>query len=498
MRTARTQCDNCGDDDKPKIAKIYKGKAYCRSCYNRLFVTICCLRCRKTYRVHKFRPEPNCSKCKIKNGRRCGRCEQVFTQSAGCLFNGVYICASCSHYFRSSPKKTSKQKLFTCSRCRKYRVAVRLEEGMFPLCKDCLPEKQLSHDCPDCKRVVPGSGNSRCDYCSILRRGEKAVNLNKALFEAEWCKTLFTSFYENMLRPLNSTSIVSKVQRYAQMYKSLEKNFDSEKDINQISLQTIYGLDSLRKHAPMLDHLIQELKFSWSVEKAEEQHRKEKIRIKVTSCQSEPWADDLYRFYVYLNEENPELKQKTITSYINTAINFFRASNKHHKSTELLTTWAHYYAIQHKGQRASLTKLFSFLGLTINIPKYLKYPARSTRERQSLKVASAIYGILFGKCVLTQSEQQSLLIYLIHIVYALPLEHLVLLKISNVSVTKITSIQVNSLTIDLNEDISLMLNKLLVGRRQSDYIFCGMKPFRCMSTDTVRYHLRKLKIQYSD
>ncbi|WP_083916905.1 TniQ family protein [Thioalkalivibrio sp. ALJ24] len=98
LPAVHNRCDYCGCA-MAKATKLYRNKAYCRRCYNRLFETVLCAGgCGRATRAPRGVTEALCRSCRVQ-GRRCVRCGRL-TPRAGLLTDAGAACPSCARYFR--------------------------------------------------------------------------------------------------------------------------------------------------------------------------------------------------------------------------------------------------------------------------------------------------------------------------------------------------------------------------------------------------------------
>lgn len=211
-------CDECGRTIK-KAHRIFGGKDYCNSCYQRVFVTSSCTQCARQVRIHRLATEPSiCRTCEAAT-RICVRCGKP-TPRAGLYSAEKPVCPSCVPHFReptpcaacgkpttrlsSMPSAGIFEKICdtcrnkvthrTCASCGKYRKIAGTMIGDKPYCAACLQNPGATHPCPDCSFPVPGVGNGRCRSCQNRTRLLRESELASHALARPWTIDLYLRF----------------------------------------------------------------------------------------------------------------------------------------------------------------------------------------------------------------------------------------------------------------------------------------------------------------
>ncbi len=203
FRISLNNCDYC----KNKLSNwdyVYKEKHYCRSCYEKLFLSRTCGSCNKTKKIYKYLEKPICKICQVKD-MPCSRCGKIEFKVGKILKSGV-VCNSCIKYF---------VKLKSCSSCNKEKINVsnrNLIDGSkkllcincynktLPICSCCgYRRKAFSYDfdnklkckicstqgkkkCIKCNYLIPAGYGNICKECNSDKTlGKKMAFLSKAL-----------------------------------------------------------------------------------------------------------------------------------------------------------------------------------------------------------------------------------------------------------------------------------------------------------------------------
>ncbi len=266
-------CDACGRSIV-KAVRVHQAKDYCRSCYQTNFVRVTCSACQQPMREHlRAAGEPICKAC-LRNTRTCHRCHK-FTPSAAKLVGQSAVCNACAPYFREPRPCTSCGRLSTrlsrplfaglqdqvcdscrnrlthatCSTCRRYRpVALRAEDDT-PYCKDCIPNHEVTHPCPECQVTVPGGGAARCRACTNRTSIGRVASLIAAELEADWTRILWSAFVSEQLGGDSSNpTLIKLVERAAEFFRALDRSFSVPQDVTAKTLTAEFDSFFLRKH----------------------------------------------------------------------------------------------------------------------------------------------------------------------------------------------------------------------------------------------------------
>ena len=207
FRVSLNNCDYC----KNKLSNwdyVYKEKHYCRSCYEKLFLSRICSSCNKTKRIYKYLEKPICKICQVKD-MPCSRCGKTEFRAGKILKDGV-VCNSCIKYF---------VKLKTCSSCNNEKInvsnrnllngskkllCVNCYNKTLPICSCCgYRRKAFSYDLED---------KPKCQICSTQGK-KKCIK----------CNSLIPAGYGNICKECNSNKTLDKKMSF--LSKALSTNF---------------------------------------------------------------------------------------------------------------------------------------------------------------------------------------------------------------------------------------------------------------------------------
>ena len=286
-------CDDCGRVIA-KASRVYRGKDYCRSCYQRTFVSVPCSQCSRSTRVHRHDHEPPVCPACIRATRLCARCGKACPK-AGMLLGSTKeaVCPACVPRVsepRTCPqcKKPSARlsrplpesidlvcdrccRLLThatCGVCRRYRRVAGHYPNDQPYCASCAPGREVTHACPGCGQTVPGGGAGRCRTC--LTRDAVRHEASQVTGLALWVHRLWTDFVASQtagerLSPRLRTSL----RQAAEFFQSLGEAFPSPDALNAKTLVQALGPKALRRHLLASRFVLLRLEHSGVVDSAE-------------------------------------------------------------------------------------------------------------------------------------------------------------------------------------------------------------------------------------
>ncbi|MCK9490713.1 MAG: hypothetical protein M0Q24_01375 [Sulfurimonas sp.] len=217
MRLAVSDCDCEYCHEKlTDFDYRYRGKHYCKKCYNYLFHFKECTVCKCKRKIYYALKIPICKFCQVKDkpcircnksqyefgkitefGPTCKSCAKYFTISKKCL-----ECGGSNHTVsnRSLPdgstellcQKCFKKKLPICSSCAYRRDAFSFSiETKKPLCEICTTE--VSRFCKQCDSLFPAGVGRICSKCSSDNSLSKKVKFISASLST-YMSSYFTEF----------------------------------------------------------------------------------------------------------------------------------------------------------------------------------------------------------------------------------------------------------------------------------------------------------------
>jgi len=375
-------CDACGRGIQNAV-RIHLGKDYCRSCYQMNFVRVDCVECKQPMRQHRHAEgEPVCKAC-IRSKRTCLRCGK-FTPLAGKLVGSSAVCGACSPHFRerrpctgcgrlssrlSRPLFTGLQDELcdscrrgltdaTCAVCRKHRRVAGRNEGGKPLCKDCLPGQEVSHDCPQCGTRVPGGGLARCRGCANRESVQRLALVVSASFEAQWVRELWKGFVALQLEEAaSSPKLRQTLDRASSFFAALEKSFASAEEIDAQSLAERMDSRLLRKHLLASRFLVATLELNETEGNREIATERRRIAQIISRCGKAKYGEVLEHYVEWLRAAG--VADRTARLYLRAAESFCADAG-----VDASQAWREQDALRYlakmPGHAASLSRFFRY------------------------------------------------------------------------------------------------------------------------------------------
>lgn len=180
-------CDSCGEL-LTNWDYRYRGKHYCRKCYDIDFSLQTCSVCGRQRKISIDLTIPICKTCQVKDKPciRCGKTEYAY----GKITADGPVCNSCSKYFREPKQCMScgtssisvsnrnfldgsihlicsscyNKTLPICYRCGKQRKAYTYNENAHPVCEICAIEGE--RECAQCGKLFPAGKGRMCRDCT--------------------------------------------------------------------------------------------------------------------------------------------------------------------------------------------------------------------------------------------------------------------------------------------------------------------------------------------
>jgi len=210
-------CDICSNPLKNWDYR-YRGKHYCRSCYDHHFSLKTCTKCGKKKMIFNELKTPVCKICQIKD-KPCIRCGREITRFGKIIELGP-VCASCAPRFRP-PKQCSichkySHTVFhseingesvlccdkclnktrpTCSLCHRKKVPYTYDKRGKPICKKCATEERV---CAQCGMPMPAGRGRICLACSSRNSLDRKVLFGKHSLSAHY-NEVFVEFSEYLV-----------------------------------------------------------------------------------------------------------------------------------------------------------------------------------------------------------------------------------------------------------------------------------------------------------
>ena len=363
-RGQRTEC-SCGR----KIAKahrVFRGIAFCGTCYARDFKPRPCLNCGASVRLHRSQETGLCRVCE-RTERRCIRCERPVHRAA-LLIEGKAVCPGCRRYFPPFPKNYRPIDHESCSVCGKHRRVVRRDPDERPLCSLC--SERDRHE------------EVRAKDESYWREGVLKRHLAiEPRLQTEWTRELLSGFIEYQLGLIPAKRLALALTAHAQRIQTLGRRFGSLEEINSKQLLACYTSEEMRRSQSLLDYLHALGVETPTRDQREDLAEERRIQSLLESVRLSAHAPLVRRFQIALNRPNSKgfaPQRKSQRSSICAACGWVALTGDDALSQESLDR----YLRQTPGQRDALSTFIGFIGRAEGIKVSL--PAKSPRKRSAI------------------------------------------------------------------------------------------------------------------
>lgn len=410
-------CDECGRTIASAV-RVHLGKDYCRACYQTTFVKAICSQCNGSMRAHRHASEPLlCRQC-IRSERTCLRCGR-FTLIAGKLVGENAVCGSCAPHFRDKNECTScgrlssrlSKPLFaglqervcdscrsslthaTCAICSRYRAVQGRDDNDRPYCKECAPDKRLSHQCPSCDSVVPGGGLGRCVGCINAGAIQRDAKMISAQLEQAWARALWNSFIERQVAlGVESPALRKRIANASHYFFELERAFTSQAEITSSTLASHIETSAHRKYLLASRFVVEHLGLDAFPESREMITECRRIQDILTRSQGCSFANLLEDYKGQLRQENTA--HRTTRLYLRAAEAFCANA-----CVDAVDPWPEKALINHlrhfPGSANSLSRFVSYCraakGWDVRMPERARWQDSSKNIKKTLAIIKATF-----------------------------------------------------------------------------------------------------------
>lgn len=236
-------CDDCSRNGV-EIARVYRGRRYCRTCYSRVFKHCPCPRCGAVARLPTYFPDAICGKCerqgpcvrcgramdriglRTRHGPACNACAPHFREPAPCgscgaLSKHLTRVTRFGHALRLCPR-CSRVDHGTCAWCRRYRLLADSDTGK-RLCKRCRKEGQLP--CPKCGNPMPAGCGNQCWDCYRGELADKRTKIDCAAFSSRIMAGQFEAFGKWLKATRGPETAARKIHRFLPFFLEIEREW---------------------------------------------------------------------------------------------------------------------------------------------------------------------------------------------------------------------------------------------------------------------------------
>ncbi|MGJ0495030.1 hypothetical protein [Aliarcobacter cryaerophilus] len=363
----------------------YKEKHYCRSCYEKYFISKKCIKCNKIKKIHKDSKSHICKFCEVAN-LPCSRCYKKDFSIGKILKNGV-VCKSCAKYY---------SKLKCCSNCNKEKINVsnrKLKDGhikmlctscynkTLPICSSCSYRREAhSYDenknaickicyeqgfkeCKTCNSLIPAGYGNICRNCNNLKTLNNKVNkLSKAL--SNYFKDSFISFSKWLLQKRDSNFASLKIQHYFKYFFMLDELALNLKRVPTYDeIISNFTVATTREYLLVTSFLDEQNIININFEAKEKQANLDMINKYLDNFQkgskNKTIIEDYYKFLLEKLEQN-KTTIRSIRLALTPAIKFLEYC-ENFKNNKPSTFLLEGYLWLYSGQKAAITGFINFL-----------------------------------------------------------------------------------------------------------------------------------------
>ena len=405
-------CDECGRL-MAKAIRVEDGRAYCRSCYPRIFQSRPCSGCAALTRAHRHTHDEAvlCRACE-RARRRCLRCEKPLPRAALAVGRG-YVCGPCTRYFVTPTPCDGCGRLSTrllrlprfgvteprcdhcrnqithrtCITCRRYRPIHSVDEAGAFRCKACIPGSEQSHACPACGTEVPGSGEGSCGECLRQAQLARDAGLLPLTLEHTWAQALYAEFATWLDRQAGARMrLAAQYRAQAPLFERLDALYPCAEAIDATSLLTHFDVATLRRHllaTRFLQHRLGVILTEAAKREAVERSRVHEILL---AAKRRPWHDTLTSYVAWLQSKGTETR--TMRLYLRAASNLHEHAKR--VDGDIDSADVVRYLRTTPGSRSSLFRYLGFgrdtQGWSARVPTSTK-PRPDTAQRLSALLA---------------------------------------------------------------------------------------------------------------
>ncbi len=436
----------------PKAHRIEAGRAYCLSCYARVFERDACSSCGKACVAKKFDPRPLCRACATSE-RRCVRCHRPVPR-AGIRVGAGFVCASCTPHYREKrpcpncgtpssrltrlegmgepicPRCARKATHAACAACGRHRRIGAVNSHGRLVCISCTGPEPATHACPDCGGAVAGSGLAPCRTCAARRRGRAAIMAEAP--KIGWPRALFERFCEEKLVAAPRGRVAREVEKAAMFFQTLGRKIPSEDRLEARALQKAFGAESLRRFQNAVSFLTGVTKSEITDSERRALVEQDRIERLFDEIQERPWAGDIKAYDHALRAKAPDIAARSRRLYLRAAVGLLELADCL-RLQDMTQADLEAFLRRRPGQRASLAPLLRWIGerhgTRLKLPQGRKKDA-ARREKKFLADVTQIMEDL--KAARDAARAKALIATAISRLYRIPLERVLTLSASDV------------------------------------------------------------------
>lgn len=316
----------------------------------------------------------------------------------------------------------------TCRICRRHRPVMASDRICFPC------SVGITHTCPICQAVIPGSGHAPCYPCSQRRRSERQIAEEAATIPIRWMSGMFIAFCESGRIPLDNGLAAERIARTADACRAIAVRDPAYGRLTTDAVHAALGADGARRVAPLIAFMSDVGVLDWDRTRLQVLIENERVDAILTAHRDSPHAPLLRRYRDSLAARNrkPITQRTALTAALAILAELGDAPladlSQRHLAHALRKT---------PGHRAALQGFLSFVAvqggpaLTPPKPRPLSPVAHEKRLRTEIKA----WRKRLAK-PRSAGEARAMLILLLARIYALPMTRVLTLRRDEIVVTR--------------------------------------------------------------
>jgi hypothetical protein len=368
----------------------------------------------------------------------------------------------------------------TCRICRRHRPVMADDRICFPC------SVGITHTCPICQAIIPGSGDAPCYACSQRRRSERQIDEAAATIPIKWMSGMFIAFCRGRI-PLDHGLASERIARAAEACRAIAARNPAYGSITTDDVHAAIGAEGARRVAPLIDFMCDVGVLEWDRARLQVLIENDRVVAILTALRDSPHAPLLrrYRDDLASRGRKPITQRSALTAAVALLATLGEAPladlSQRHLARALRKT---------PGHRASLQGFLSFVaaqgGPKLTVPKANALDSVA-QERQLRADIRAWRKRL--KNPRTRAEARALIAALIARIYALPLSRVLSLRTVEVK-------QVSSSVVLWPDAEAVVVEQPLAGSYlrwmpwYGTWVFPGRHRHQPLSEAAVAYHMK--------
>lgn len=411
----------------------YRGKHYCRKCYDIDFSLQTCTVCGRQRKISIDLTIPICKTCQVKD-KPCIRCGKIEYANGKITADGP-VCNSCSKYFRE-PKtcqscgsvsytvsnrtlsdgtarlvchRCYNKTLPVCYKCGKQRKAFGHDADDHPICEICATEGE--RECAQCGKPFSAGKGRICRDCTYENTLQRKMRFGSRVL-SPYMSDVYVQFGEWLKQRRGVLFAAVHLNRYLPYFSKLDDLAERLGRIPAYS-EVVAELTVAATRANLLVTLfLDQEKIILIDRKVQEEYANiDMITRYCERFEEGTWAQKAIDGYLQtLEGKGAKISNRSIRLAIGTAANLLSYSECLGES-KVNRNALHGYLWKYPGQRSSITGFVNYLNreyhLKLEMPEW-KYPELSSPQKGRMQLKQMLIDLL--RSPLQSMEYQSRLI----------------------------------------------------------------------------------------